>query len=353
MTVSPPDHAPLGAVIVTYNASDVILDCLETLLAAAAADGTDLRVVVVDNASTDGTVDHLRAWADGSRPYVPPPDLPFAHGPVPKPLDLAPPQTDQGHAAPLTLIETGTNGGFAAGVNAGLAHLAADPAIERFWVLNPDSVTPAGTPAAFAQAAPGPFSLMGGRVIYLETPDRIQIDGGLVDRRTGITHNANQFAAPQTPPPDPTSLDFITGASMVASRAFYEQAGPLPEDYFLYYEEVDWALRRKDLPLAYCAGGVIYHRAGTSIGSPKPGSPASPFSLYFKHRARMRFVRRYFPGRVLGAFAYTFAKSGQLLMQGHRSEAHALLAGSFNRAPPSKVRATLSKDALRVVTPRG
>ena len=93
------------------------------------------------------------------------------------------------------------------------------------------------TALAFATCR-GPFALMGGRVIYLDTPDVIQIDGGTLDRRTGVTGNlalGRSHAA--TPPPDPARLDFISGASMVASRAFYERAGPMAEGYFLYYEE--------------------------------------------------------------------------------------------------------------------
>ena len=81
-----PDPGPdpaLGVVIVTFNSTDVILDCLESLFAAT---GTRLAIAVVDNASTDGTAALLRDWAAGRRPYVPPADLPFALHPCPKPL---------------------------------------------------------------------------------------------------------------------------------------------------------------------------------------------------------------------------------------------------------------------------
>lgn len=336
----------LGVVLVTFNSGDVILDCVESLLAA---EGVALDIVLVDNASTDGTPDLLRDWAAGRAPYVVPDDLPFALDPAPKPVALDGGRTPGGHA--VTLIETGANLGFAGGVNRGLAALAATPGIDRFWILNPDSAVPPGSAAAFA-TAPGPaegFSLMGGRVLYLDHPDQIQIDGGLIDWRTGVTRNANQFGPPDAPAPDMDSLGFITGASMVASRAFYEAAGPLPEDYFLYYEEVDWALRRGDLPLAYCPGGVVYHRAGTAIGSPAPGRPASPFSLYFKHRGRLRFIRRFRPRSVATAQAFTLAKAGQLMLKGHRAEAGALIAGAFDRPPPREVRDKLSPVAFELI----
>ena len=88
--------SPLGVVIVTYNSTDVVLDCLETLLAATIADGTALHVAVVDNASSDGTAAAVQAWASGKAPYTPPTDLPFAHHPVPKPLSRRCPDADRG-----------------------------------------------------------------------------------------------------------------------------------------------------------------------------------------------------------------------------------------------------------------
>lgn len=340
----------LGVVVVTFNSSDVILDCLESLLAST---GVRLDIAVVDNASIDDTPGLIRRWAAGRYSYTPPPDLPFALETCDKPLA----ENEEGSFLAgrdlehtLTLTVTGSNLGFAGGVNIGLASLARNPAAERFWILNPDGAVPPDSAAAFATHPAGDFSLMGGRVIYLETPDRIQIDGGLIDWRTGVTRNANQYAAPDVPPPDPARLDFITGASMVASRAFYEKAGPLPEDYFLYYEEVDWALRRGTRPLAYCPGGIVYHRAGTAIGSVAPGRPASPFSLFFMHRSRLRFIRRHRRRSLATAQIFSLAKAAKLASRGHMEEMRALLAGAFGGLPPASVRARLSPGLVRKLT---
>lgn len=185
-------------------------------------------------------------------------------------------------------------------------------------------------------------------MLYAAKPDVIQIDGGTLERRTGVSGNAGLGQRHATTPAvDPNGLDFITGASLVASRNFYEAAGPMPEDYFLYYEEVDWAMRRGDLPLAYAEGAIVYHRAGTSIGSPTLDRPASPFSLYFKHRGRMRFVRRYLPGSRMTATLYSLTKAAQLALKGYRAEARAVIAGSFDRPPPAEVRDRLSPEAAR------
>lgn len=347
----------LGVVVVTFNAADVILDCLESLLAAT---GVDLRVVIVDNASTDGTGALLRDWAAGRQIYQAPPDLPFALQASAKPVLLAAQAAGRSDRGPsdaahqLTLIETGMNGGFAFGVNRGLACLARMPEVERFWVLNPDSVVPAQTPYAFAQmpAPVGGFALMGGRVLYLDHPAIIQIDGGTLNRLTGVTSNINLFAEHRlTPPPSAAAMDFITGASMVVSRQFYQSAGPMPEEYFLYYEEVDWAMRRGALPLLYCGQALVYHRTGTAIGSPTLGRPASPFSLYFKHRARRRFMWRYHRLALPAVFAYSLAKAAQLLVKGYPAEARAVLGACLGLPPSPGIRARLSPEAARLAFP--
>jgi GT2 family glycosyltransferase len=351
--MSASDLPTIGVAVVTFNAHDVILDCLESLMAAKAT-GARLHIVVIDNASADNTVDVIRSWANGSAPYQNPGDIPFELPTCPKPCTLV--ERQQGEAVSLadggdvTLIHADANAGFASGVNIGLAALAAMPEIDLFWVMNPDSVTLPGTPSAYAAYAaqnPG-FGLMGGRTCYMDPPDQIQIDGGLVNEWSGVTGNIGLGASHKaTKPPTADQIDFITGANVIASRAFYEQIGPMPEDYFLYYEEVDWAYRGKSMPLIYCPDALIHHRSGTSIGSPTLERIASPFSMYFKYRSRMMFVRRYKPIALPYAYAYASAKAAQIMLKGARPEAMAILAAINGRKPPRDVAAKLSPAAQK------
>lgn len=349
----------LGVVIVAFNSGDEVVDCVETLLAAAAAAGVFLRVAVVDNGSTDDTAERVRAWAAGSRPWAVPGDLPFEVTSVAKPQILAEggPEMAAAAEAPVALIDSGANRGFAGGVNVGLAYLARFPGLRHFWVLNPDSVVPPEALAALAATLPGaaPYALMGGRVTYLDPPDMIQIDGGTVNRWTGVTGNLNLGAShAATPEPAASAMDFVMGASMIASRAFYETAGPMREDYFLYYEEVDWAMRRGDLPLARCPGLRIFHRAGSAIGSPTLSRLASPFSLYFKHRGRMMYLRRFHRAGVPTGWAYSLAYAARLLLK-HRApaEARAVLAGAFGLPAPRAIAERLGSAAAAIAFGRG
>lgn len=188
------------------------------------------------------------------------------------------------------------NGGFAFGSNRGLELLLGDPQLQLFWLLNPDCEVLPDTAAHFlASGREGGFSLMGGRTIYLTRPDAIQTDGGRVSRWTGVCESINAgrpLAGTQMQ--DAASVDFITGANCVASRQFIEQAGLMEEDYFLYYEEVDWAFRRGDLPLRQVPEAVIHHHGGTTTGTGTIDRSPSAFANYFNYRNLLRFVRRFF-----------------------------------------------------------
>lgn len=325
---------PIGVVIVAFNSADVILGCVESLLAQ---EGGAPAVIVVDNASTDDTLAVLQRWA------------------TERGVDLrefaAADRPSRAEAGTVTLVHSGANRGFAGGVNVGLAMLAAMPEVLHFWVLNPDAFAdPGACGAILHQAARTPgYALMGGRVCYADPPYRVQIDGGLVNLWTGVSGNVNLGRpAADAPLPKGEDLDFISGASMVASRGFYEAVGPMREDYFLYYEEADWALRRGAMPLVVAEGLVVYHHAGTSIGSPTLERLASPFSFWFKYHSRMLFVRRFNPIGLPVAMAYATAKAVQLLLQGAVPQASALLRAVWGLGAPRSVRERLSPETQRI-----
>lgn len=325
----------IGTVIVTFNAADVIGECLDSLVGQ---EGAAPWVVVVDNASTDGTVAALRQWATA------------------RACTLAEADTAEGAAAhagraPVVLLHSGVNRGFAGGVNLGLRVLAAVPWIAHFWVLNPDAFADAGAGAAIlaaARATPG-YGIIGGRVCYAEPPQRIQIDGGTVNRWTGVTGNINLGAeAAGAALPQATAVDFVTGANLVVSRRFYDSVGPMREDYFLYYEEADWALRRGSLPIVIAPGFTVYHHAGTAIGSPTLERIASPFSFWFKYRSRMLFLRRFNPAALPVAVAYATVKALQLMAKGAFPQALTLLRAVYGLPAPRSVRERLSPEARRI-----
>lgn len=342
----------LGVVVVTFCAADVIAECLESL---AASSGAVLDVVVVDNASPDDTRAVVAGWAVAGGGFAASGPLAQA-SPAPRPVAFARIAAGEALPAPVphtrfTLIESATNTGFAGGVNIGLRALLGQADIDAFWVLNPDCVVPPTLARAYLDAAAAaPFALMGSRVVYYEAPDLIQTDGGRFSRWTATCASQNARApAATTPLPDAATLDYISGANMVASRAFIDAAGLLPEEYFVFYEEVDWAQRRGPLPLRLLPGAVVYHHGGSAIGSGRHNRRESPFAAWFNYRNRLWFARKYLPGRAALTKLKALAKAAQMHRAGDPALAQAILAGAFDRAAPPAVAARFPDPATRAL----
>lgn len=309
-------HSKLGVVIVTHNARDCIADCLQSL---GPVPPDRLRAVVVDNASTDETQTHLSSKLATTR---------------------------------FDLIQNPVNGGFARAVNVGLGFLLGDARLSHFWILNPDCTVRPGsseTLLRFLDLGNGK-GLTGGRVAYRAPHGVIQTDGGRIDLRTGATHNLHQGLAAKTcPPPDREQIEFVSGASLVASRAFVETVGPVREEFFLYYEEVDWALRRGSFPIEHCPEFVVDHVAGASIGSGAPGRAASAFSCYFLHRSRVAFLRKLRGNPGWRGYGYGLAKAAQAVGHGHLAASEEILRGTFGVPPSRRVKRRLSAETLALI----
>ena len=94
----------------------------------------------------------------------------------------------------------------------------------------------------------------------------------------------------------PHQMDFVIGASMLASRPFLENVGLMEESYFLYFEELDWAMRAKGkFKLGYARESVIYHKEGATIGSTDRMKRSLVSDKYLSRTAEYLFTRRFLP----------------------------------------------------------
>jgi GT2 family glycosyltransferase len=218
------------------------------------------------------------------------------------------------------------------------------PEVDLFWVLNPDSVPAPDAAKLFIARAEGKeFSLMGGPTVYYEFPDLLQSYGGRVGRWSGTCRNIGQgLPVSVAQAPDPSTVDFVSGANMIASRRFIEKVGLLTEDYFLYYEEVDWAFQRGELPLIIASEPRVYHHGGTTIGTGSTTRRASPFANYFNFRNRVIFAKRHL--RVWTGFVYLYAlaKAAVLFVKGAFAESWAIVCGVFRLKPAPAIVSRLS-----------
>ena len=212
----------VDVVLVNYHSTELLLDCLDTL--PAAADGLAVRVTVVDNGSTD---------------------------------DLAGRLAGRG----VSYVAMGFNAGFARAVNRGIAvgAAASDPA-RYVLLLNPDTVlAPAalGRLVAFAES----HSELGVCAPQLRNADGTpQLTGrafptasaGLFGRRSALTRWfpgnrwSQAFLTDRSRPTGdaaPYAVDWVSGAAMLVPRRVVEQVGGLDEGFFMFWEDADWCRR--------------------------------------------------------------------------------------------------------------
>jgi len=323
----------LGVIIVLYRSADVVGACLSSVIEASPAVS---RIVLVDNASPDESVSIAEATALGLGVNVR--------------SDGADANLDEHQGLEVEILRAGANLGFAGGVNMGIELLLQDPGIDFFWVLNPDcELAPGAAEQALATAteasAGAGFALLGTRVIYHDG-GHIQSDGGVACRWTGRCRNLNQGCLPsEAVLYADDRIDFISGASMIASRGFIDAVGLLPEDYFLYYEEVAWAADRGDWALIRCLDAAVLHHGGTAIGSGGPNRAPSALSNYFNFRNRMRFVRRTRPSVMAIAYIYALLKVLQALWRREWRSANAAFRGMHELPPPEDVASAIGKEA--------
>jgi len=225
------------------------------------------RVVVVDNASTDGSEARLRE----SHPEV-------------------------------TLLQSGANLGFAGGNNVGLRYALGGGA-DYVWLLNNDTlVEPDALTHLLARMEEDPeVGLCGSTLVYEGDRETVQAWGGArYNRWLGTVRHLGQ-GKPRAQAVDAPSverdLDYLVAASTLASRRFLEEVGLLREDYFLYFEELDWAVRAKGrFRLGYAPKSVVYHKEGSSIGGSDQAKPHKSWTAdLYALKNRVVFTRRYYP----------------------------------------------------------
>lgn len=87
--------------------------------------------------------------------------------------------------------------------------------------------------------------------------------------------------------------DLAHGAALVVPRVIIDKVGPMPEEFFLYYEEHDWCeqIKRAGYKVFYIGDSKIFHKGSVSIG----GSHSS-LKVYYLTRNRLLFMRRNFRG---------------------------------------------------------
>lgn len=330
----------LAVILVNWRGSDDTIECLESLLRCP----TPLRVIVCDNASGDGSVEKIAAWARGDLPAVAKSEA-LAHlsaPPIAKPVNLTILNREEASRTRLpgpglTLVETGGNLGFAGGNNVGLQLALNDPGIDYIWLLNNDTAVHPDAPAAIIRAfeSDGQIGMLGARICFYYRPHHLQLLNGYrfsswTGRGYPIAGNADANI-PADIEQVRAQTDFVCGAALAVTRQFAEVIGPMDENYFLYFEEIDWAVRaRPHFKTGFAGDAIVYHKEGGSIGSSRDTSRRSAMSEYYLARSKILFGRKHCIAKLPSLLGHNLLLAARRITQGHFGKAGAIIRGSFN-----------------------
>lgn len=291
----------VAVVVVNWNGWRDTIACLDSLLPILPEGG---RVIVCDNASQDDSLTHIRQWAEGRGES--PAQPPFVHMRAQRPVhcvEYGRVQAEAGGSPDdpvLVLVRTGDNLGFAGGNNVGMRYALAR-GYDHIWLLNNDTVVNEHSLAALLARmhADPAIGMCGSTLAYFHQPDMVQALGGArFDFLRGVGQHmgvGGRLDVKRDVAAIENSLDYVVGASMMVSRHFLETVGLMNEEYFLYFEEIDWAMRAKGrFKLAWARASVVLHKEGATIGSSHRTRP-SVTSLRYLYRNRLRFARSHTP----------------------------------------------------------
>ena len=195
----------IGCVVLNTNRRDDTIECLTSLFSS---DYRNIRVIVLDCQSTDGSVDSIRA------------------------------RFSEAHVVPLD-----ENKGYAGNNNVGI-RMALEQGADWVFVLNEDTVFARSCLSELVRVGESNprIGVVGPLVYHHDEPTVIQSAGGKVNARWEIDHfgknqpDVGQFSHPH-------DVQWISGCAILVRRDVIEQVGPIDERFFIYWEETEWCIR--------------------------------------------------------------------------------------------------------------
>ncbi len=249
MTFLPEIHI----VLVNWNGKEVTLDCLASLRAVTFP---GVKIVVVDNASSDGSV---QAFTE--------------------------------RYPEVTLLSQKENLRFAGGNNVGICHALLHGA-DAVMLLNNDTLVDPGVLAPmverlFSDPAVG---VVAPKIFYADDYDRLWFTGGEISFWTGTMRHTGIRECDRGQFDSPRDIAYATGCCLLTRREVIEKVGLLDDTYFMYAEDADWCMRvrRAGYRILYEPRARVWHRLSVSAGG-----HLSFFKMKNKARSNFRFFARY------------------------------------------------------------
>lgn len=240
-------------ILLNYNNFNDTINCINSLKKVKYS---NFEIIVVDNKSKNNSLEILKSLEDSH----------------------------------IHITSSQKNGGYAYGNNYGIA-IAKKHKADFFLLLNNDTVVT----DTFINGLLACFSFEKNvgigtcRIMYNSEPDKIWYAGGKIDwnnlRAVHIGLNKRSYRNSGM-----EEVDFVSGCCMMISAQCLDKIGGLPEEYFMYYEDLDFCIKAQEagFKLVYNPEAVIYHCVSSS-----GGGEDSPFVIEWINRSRRTFYKKY------------------------------------------------------------
>ncbi|EIJ42913.1 putative glycosyltransferase [Beggiatoa alba B18LD] len=297
-------------ILLNWNNWRDTIACLDSLYTLPSH---SVSFIVCDNASEDDSVLHLSQWIqahyslDAYRFYATPPIL----------------FTESFQLPAMTFIQTGKNLGFAGGNNIGIRYALSAGQSHYIWLLNNDTqIAPNALQALHHCATQHPhIALWGSTILDYEQRQQVQCAGGCryIPWLSHVipAHAGDELTRLMQEKPA-LSLDYIFGASLFFRAEILSTVGLLNEDYFLFYEELDYSQRLKQAgyAIAWCPDSWIYHKGSATIGATQKSQRQKlKNAQYYENLSTLKYTARFHPRLLLCVSLLRFTLKSILLLK--------------------------------------
>lgn len=240
--------------------------CIDSLLPIL---NENTHLIICDNGSTDDSWEHLQSFLSQSF---------------------------------ITLIQTGSNKGFAGGMNVGIKYALENLNPDFVWLLNNDvQIYPDALEKLLICANQNKKIGMWGSTL-LENDGKTQCAGGCV-YYPYLTIFKPVLAGKtleeiQNIDPSKVKLDYIAGAALFIGTKIIEKIGLLNEEYFLFYEELDYSqrLKKAHFNIAWCKESVVIHKGSASVGNVRDNDKEKIKNAnYYENLSTLKYSRNFYP----------------------------------------------------------
>lgn len=254
----------IGVIICNYNKEDYIINCIRTVLESSIQ---NFDVYVVDNASTDHSVERIRDEFGDK----------------------------------ITLMVNSENLGGSGGFNTGLRE-ALKHEYKYLMLFDNDIVVDQHAIEELYQflETHEEVGMVGSKVYFMDYPDRIWGYGSRIDFEQYVQVDNYKNCTDSDSIPETLYCDYVAACSLMARTEAVKKVGIMPEENFIYWDDMEWGYRFNEAgyKVAVYGKSKIWHKAGGR-------NAGNTFINYYMWRNRIRFFLKVLPKDKREHFAET------------------------------------------------